>query len=79
MNAVNGIFVALAIMFCGGYALDKIYVTVKRAAVERIQRGTPSLSNFSNRLTCNRISQQGDLEQVSCCRKKSGFQESKSC
>jgi hypothetical protein len=63
MNAVSGIFVALAL---GGYALDKIYLTVKRAAVERIQRGQPSLSDFTNRLTCSKIAMTGTLVPVKC-------------
>ncbi len=66
MNAINGIFVALAIIFGGGYALDKIYFTVKKAAVERIQKGQPSLSRFTNKLTCSRISRDGKLERISC-------------
>jgi len=70
MNAVNGIFVALAIIFGGGYALDKIYVTVKGAAVERIQHGMPSLSAFTNRLTCSKISKSGTLVPVGCGRRK---------
>ena len=66
MNAVNGIFVAVALVLSGGYALDKIYVTVKRAAVERIHRGQPSLSAFTNRLTCSRISESGTLVHTKC-------------
>ena len=61
MNSVRGIFVALSIVFGGGYALDKIYVAAKSAAVERIQRGMPHLSEFTNRLNCSRISYSGTL------------------
>lgn len=61
MNSVNGIFVALALVFGGGYALDKIYVAVKGAAVERIHRGQPSLETFTNRLTHARIGKSGNL------------------
>ena len=61
MNAVSSIFVAIMLVFGGGYALDKIYVTVKRAAVERIQRGQPSLEQFTNRLTGFRIDKSGNL------------------
>jgi hypothetical protein len=70
MNAVSGIFVALALIFGGGYALDKIYVNVKSAAVERVHRGMPSLSAFTNRLTCSEISKSGDLVLIGCGRRK---------
>lgn len=70
MNAVNSIFVALSLIFGGGYALEKIYVTVKYAAVERIQRGQPSLEHFTNRLTCSKISRSGTLVRVDCGRRK---------
>lgn len=66
MNAVNGIFVAIALIFGGSYALNKIYVAVKRAAIERIYRGQPPLSAFTNRLTCSKISHQGKLVPLKC-------------
>jgi hypothetical protein len=66
MNAVNGIFVAIALVLGGGYALDKIYVTVKHAAIERIHRGQPSLSAFTSRFTCSRISDSGNLVSARC-------------
>ena len=44
MNAVSGIFVALTIVFGGGYVLNKMYVVVKVATVKRIQKRQPSLS-----------------------------------
>jgi hypothetical protein len=67
MNAVSGIFVALALIFGGGYALDRIYVATKMAAVERIHRGMPHLSEFSNRLTCSKISKAGELVPSQHC------------
>jgi hypothetical protein len=70
MNAVSGIFVALAVIFGGGYALDKIYVTVRHAAIERIHRGQPSLERFTNRLTCSKITQNGALAPVKCGRSR---------
>lgn len=70
MNAVNGIFLALAIIFGGGYALEKIHTAIKRAAIFQVHRGMPSLSNFTNRLTCSKISERGDLERIPCKRKK---------
>ena len=70
MNAVNGIFVALAVIFGGGYALDKIYVATKVAAVERIHRGMPHLSDFTNRLTCSKINQRGELQRIPCKKSK---------
>lgn len=66
MNAVNGIFIALALVFGGGYALDKIYVTVKSTAVERIHRGMPSLTAFTNRLTCSKITDSGKFVKTKC-------------
>ena len=66
MNAVSGIFVALALIFGGGYALDRIYVAPKRAAVERVQRGTPSLSHFTNQLTCSKFSPSGEYVAAKC-------------
>lgn len=66
MNAVSGIFVALALVFGGGYALDKIYVTVKKAAVERIQHGMPPLSRFTNQLTCSKFTPSGSYVATKC-------------
>ena len=66
MNAVSGIFVALSLIFGGGYALNKIYLATKTAAVERIQRGMPPLSRFTNQLTCSKISASGKLSPVNC-------------
>ncbi len=68
MNAISGIFMALSLVFGGGYALNKIYITTKRAAVERIQRGMPPLSRFTNRLTCSKISASGDYVTAKCGR-----------
>lgn len=70
MNAVSGIFVALVLVFGGGYALDKIYVTVKKRAVEHVQGGTPSLSRFTNQLTCAKFSASGDYITTKCKRAK---------
>lgn len=66
MNAVSGIFVALAIVFGGGYALDKISLATKMAATRNVHRGMPSLSNFTNHLTCSRISRAGTLVAMKC-------------
>jgi hypothetical protein len=68
MNAVNSIFVGLALVFGGGFALDKIFVAVKRAAVERIHQGQPSLSEFTNRLTCAKIDKSGNFVGAKCRR-----------
>ena len=70
MNAVSGIFIALSLVFGGGYALNKIYVVTKRAAVERIQRGMPPLARFTNQLTCSKISKDGRLVRANCKAKK---------
>jgi hypothetical protein len=66
MNSVSGIFVALSIIFGGGYALDKILTMTKRAAVEHIHSGMPSLSAFTTRLTRSEISSAGTLVPVKC-------------
>lgn len=67
MNAVSYIFIALTMIFGGVfYALDKIYFTIKRAAVERVQLGMPSLSQFTNRLTCSKIGSSGQLVAIPC-------------
>lgn len=66
MNAISGIFVALALIFGGGYALDKIYAKTKQAAVERIRRGMPPLSRFTNKLTCSKFSASGNYVATKC-------------
>lgn len=69
MNAVSGIFVALSLIFGGGYALNKIYLSAKSAAVERIQKGTPPLSRFTSQLTCAKFSKTGDYVSTSCAKR----------
>lgn len=76
MNAVSGIFVALALIFGGGYALEKIFLTVKQAAVENIHHGMPSLSQFTNRLTCSHIASDGNLVPLKCGRNHTPQRES---
>jgi len=68
MNAVSGIFVSVSLIFGGGYALNKIFVETQREAVMHIQRGLPSLSNFTERLTCRKITNSGKLILSSCAR-----------
>ncbi len=70
MKAVGEIFLALSIVFGGGYALNRIYVATKVAAVERIHRGMPHLSEFTNRLTCSKISVAGRLVPAKCGRRR---------
>jgi hypothetical protein len=72
MNSVSGIFIGLAVLFGGGYALDRIYVTVKEASVERIHRGMPSLSEFTSRLSCSKISTAGTLVRKRCGKTRIG-------
>ena len=67
MNTVSGIFLAVALIFGGGYALDKIYLTIKMAAVERIQRGMPSLEKFNRRMTCSYIDAHGIQRALKSC------------
>ena len=55
MNSLSSIFVAVALIFGGGYALDRLYVTIRSAAIDRVHRGMPHLSEFSNRLSCSHI------------------------
>jgi hypothetical protein len=66
MSAVSSIFLALALVFGGGYALDRIYGAVKIASVERVHRGMPHLSVFTSRLTCSHISRNGTLVPTKC-------------
>ncbi|MGE3263139.1 MAG: hypothetical protein AB7K68_15270 [Bacteriovoracia bacterium] len=68
MNIVSGIFVALAVVFGGGYALEKVYATLRQVTVERIYRGQPSLERFTNQLTCAKISKSGNLRPLKCKR-----------
>lgn len=70
MNAVSGIFVALSLIFGGGYALNKVYVATKTAAAERIQRGMPPLSRFTSELTCSKFSSSGEYVSAGCHRTK---------
>lgn len=70
MNSVGGIFVAVAMVFGGGYAMNKIYVAIKMAAVERVQKGMPHLSEFTNRMTCSRISRTGTLIPAKCGKRR---------
>ncbi len=70
MNTLGGIFVALSLIFSGGYALNKIYVATKQAAITRIQQGMPPLSRFTNGLTCSKLSKSGDLVPLKCRRHK---------
>lgn len=70
MNAVSGIFVALSLIFGGGYALSKIFVSTKGAAVERVQRGMPPLSRFTNQLTCSQFTASGEYVAAKCSRSK---------
>lgn len=77
MNAVSGIFIALSLILSGGYILNKIYVATQLAAIERIQRGMPPLSRFTNRLTCSTISNDGKLVRQKCSLPKKTEAQSK--
>lgn len=70
MNAISNIFVALSLIFGGGYALDKIYMFVKGAAVEQIQQGMPPLSSFTSQLTCSKITKDGRFVKLPCHRSR---------
>lgn len=70
MNAINTIFITLSLLFCGGYALHKIYITTKTMAIERIQKGMPHMSDFTNRLTCSKLSKSGTLKFIKNCEKR---------
>lgn len=50
MESVKEIFVALMILFGGGYAAEKVHNYVKQTAVKQIQKGLPPLSNYSKKL-----------------------------
>ncbi len=51
MESVKEIFVALMILFSGGYAAEKMHTYVKQLAIERIQKGLPPLSTYTQKLT----------------------------
>lgn len=51
MESVKEIFVALMILFSGGYVAEKVHTNVKQVAIEQIQKGLPPLSNYSQKLT----------------------------
>lgn len=70
MNAVSGIFVAVALIFGGGYALDRNHDAVKTNAVQRVQKGTPSLSAYTNKLTCASFSNSGAYGERKCRKTK---------
>lgn len=66
MNAIGEIFAALLILFASGYGMEKIYVAVKREAIIKVHRGLPSLSAYTNKLTCSKISENGSLIPAKC-------------
>lgn len=70
MNAVGGIFVAVALIFGSGYALNRIYVATRYLALERIHRGMPHLSEFTSRMTCSKISNEGVLVPARCGKRR---------
>ncbi len=51
MESVKEIFIALTILFGGGYAAEKVHVYVKQMAIKQIQKGLPPLSNYTQKLT----------------------------
>ena len=51
MESVKEIFVALTILFGGGYAAEKVHVYVKQMAVKQIQKGLTPLSTYTQKLT----------------------------
>lgn len=50
MDSVKEIFIALMILFGGGYAAEKIHTYVKQTAVKQIQQEPPPLTNYSKKL-----------------------------
>ncbi len=61
MNAISSVFTALFVLLGAGYAMDKLYVEVRRAALTHVSRGLPSLSAYTRQLTCKEISRTGEL------------------
>lgn len=61
MNAISGILTAIFLLAGTGYAMDKLYVEVRRAALTKASQGLPSLSAYTRRLTCKEISRSGEL------------------
>lgn len=51
MESVKEIFVALMILLGGGYATEKVHNYVKQMTIKQIQKGFPSLFDYSKKLT----------------------------
>ena len=51
MESVREIFVALTILFSGGYAAEKVHTYVKQMAIKQIQKGLPPLSAITQKLS----------------------------
>jgi hypothetical protein len=73
MNAVGGIFAALAIIFSGGYALKQFHREIKKGAIEHVHHGMPSLVQFTNLLTCSKIDRSGNLVRERCGRARNAL------
>lgn len=51
MESVKEIFVAVAILLGAGCAAEKVLAYVKKMAIQQIQKGLPSLSSYTQKLT----------------------------
>ncbi len=51
MESVKEIFVALTIIFSGGYAVEKVHTYAKQMAIKQIQKGLTPLSVYTQKLT----------------------------
>jgi hypothetical protein len=60
MDELISIAVLIATLFGGTIAANKIYCSVREAALTKAAHGLPSLSTFSHALTSHKISKRGD-------------------
>lgn len=51
MESVKEIFLAVMILVGGGFSVVKIHNHVKQLAVEKVQKGLPKTSRFTEKLT----------------------------
>jgi len=68
MSALKDLFAALLLLAGSGWALEKTYIEVRKAALIKAHQGLPSLTNFTQRLTCSKIAEDGRLVSAGCKR-----------
>lgn len=51
MSSVKEIFIAVAILVGGGFAIHKIHQKVRTMALHKVQQGLPPIGKFTEKLT----------------------------